>query len=187
MKRAITGFIYNCVACRELRGSVEQQQMSNLLSERFRQKPPFTNVGLDVFGPWEVSTRGTRGGRANSKRWAILFTCMSTRAVYMELIEAMSASSCVNALHRFFAIRGPAKQLESAHGTNFIGASKDLKVTSEGDATVENYLLTQGYTLVLNPHHASNMGGNWERMVGTTRRILSTLMAEVTAIINFRQ
>lgn len=98
-------------------------------------------VGLDVFGPWEVSTRRTRDGSANSKRWAILFTCMSTRAVHIELIESMSASSCVN------AIRGPAKQLRSDCGTNFIGASKDLKFAVEGDATVKNYLLTQGVYL----------------------------------------
>lgn len=154
-KRAITGFIYKCVTCRKLRGRVEQQQMSDLPSERLQQEPPFTYVGLDVFGPWEVCTRRTRGGSANSKRWAILFTCMSTRAVHIELIEALSASSCVNALRRFFAVRGPAKQLRSDRGTNFIGASKDLRFAAEGDATVGNYLLTQGCTWVFNPPHAS--------------------------------
>lgn len=129
--------------------------MSDLPSERLQQEPPFTYVGLDVFGPWEVCTRRTRGGSANSKRWAILFTCMSTRAVHIELIEALSASSCVNALRRFFAVRGPAKQLRSDRGTNFIGASKDLRFAAEGDATVGNYLLTQGCTWVFNPPHAS--------------------------------
>ncbi|KAI4904870.1 hypothetical protein NFI96_011571 [Prochilodus magdalenae] len=31
-------------------------------------EPPFTNVGLDVFGPWTAITRRTRGGQANNKR-----------------------------------------------------------------------------------------------------------------------
>lgn len=109
-KSAITNFIYKCVMCRKLRGKVDQQQMSDLPPERLQQEPPF---GLDVFGPWEVVTRRTRGGSSNSKRWAILFTCMSTRAIHVELIESMSTSSCINALRRFFSIRGPVKQLRS--------------------------------------------------------------------------
>ena len=32
--------------------------------------PPFTYVGLDVFGPWQVVARRTRGGHAMNKRWA---------------------------------------------------------------------------------------------------------------------
>lgn len=83
-------------------------------------------MGLDVFGPWNVVTRRTRGGAAQSKRWAILFTCMCTRAVHIELIESMDSPSCINALRRFFALRGPAKQLRSDRGTNFIGASVEL-------------------------------------------------------------
>ena len=203
-KRAISSLIYKCVVCRKLRGKLEQQQVADLPAERLQQKKTFTYVGLDVFGPWEVVTRRTRGGSANSKRWAILFTCMSTRAVHMEVIESMSASSSVNALRRFFSIRGPVKQLRSDHGTNFVGATTHLKLAANtGEDSVEAYLLSQKCTWVFNPPHASNMGGSWERMIGTARRILDsmllqagrskvthevlcTLMAEVTAIINSR-
>lgn len=203
-KRAITSLISECVICRKLRGKLEQQQMSDLPPERLQQEPPFSYVGLDVFGPWEVMTRRTRGGAANSKRWAILFTCMSTRAVHVEVIESMSASSCINALRRFFSIRGPAKQLRSDQGTNFVGAKALLKFDTDAEKdSVEAYLLSQRCTWVFNPPHASNMGGSWERMIGTARRILDsmllqagrstithevlcTLMAEVMAIINFR-
>ncbi|XP_028847241.1 uncharacterized protein LOC114796892 [Denticeps clupeoides] len=37
-------------------------------TERLLPMPPFTSVGLDVFGPWTVTTRRTRGGTADSKR-----------------------------------------------------------------------------------------------------------------------
>ncbi|KAK3706058.1 hypothetical protein QZH41_004150, partial [Actinostola sp. cb2023] len=33
-------------------------------------------VGLDVFGPWQICARRTRGGLARSKRWAVLFTSL---------------------------------------------------------------------------------------------------------------
>ena len=55
--------------------------------------PPFTDVGVDVFGPWEVTPRRTRGGHANNKRWAVMFLCICTRAVHIEVIEAMSSIS----------------------------------------------------------------------------------------------
>lgn len=118
-KRRISSEIQRCIKCRSLRGSMEVQQMAELPHERLQSDPPFSYVGLDVFGPWEVTARRTRGGQANSKRWAVLFTCMCTRAVHIEVIEEMSFSSFINALRRFFAIRGPAKQLRSDRGTNF--------------------------------------------------------------------
>lgn len=102
--------------------------MANLPAERLQVCPPFTYVGLDIFGPWSVIARRTRGGHSESNRLAIMFSCMSSRAVHVELIESMDMSSCINALRRFFAIRGPAKQLMSDRGTNFIGASKELNM-----------------------------------------------------------
>ena len=179
--------------------------MADLPPERLSLSPPFTYVGLDVFGPWEVVTRRTRGGAAQSKRWAILFTCMSTRAVHVEVIQSMDAASCINALRRFFALRGPAKQLRSDRGTNFVGASSELGMRPDDPSQTNTlrYLHDNGCTWEFNPPHASHMGGVWERMIGVTRRILDSmflqtkhthlthevlcaLMAEVSAIINAR-
>ncbi|KAL0148050.1 hypothetical protein M9458_056665, partial [Cirrhinus mrigala] len=156
--------------------------------------PPFTYVGVNIFGPWEVTARRTRGGQANSKR-----------AVHIEVIESMSSSSFINALGRFFAIRGPAKQLHSDRGTNFVGASRELKMdeSSVSSEDVQKYLKEQHCTWKFNPPHASHMGAHWEGMIGITRRILdcmllneksshltrkvlTTFMVEVTAVMNSR-
>ena len=79
--------------------------------------PPFSFVGLDIFGPWLVSARRKRGGMTNNKRWAVLFTCLTTRAIHIEVIESMDASCFINALRRFLALRGPAVQFRSDCGT----------------------------------------------------------------------
>lgn len=197
-KALINSVLHKCITCRKLRGKLEEQRMADLPPERLKTCPPFTYVGLDVFGPWCVTTRRTRGGQAESKRWAIMFCCMSSRAVHVEVIESMDTSSCINALRRFFALRGPAKQLRSDCGSNFIGACKELGM----DKKVQRYLSEQGCSWEFNPPHSSHMGGSWERMIGIARRILDsmflqlntrlthevlcTLMAEVTAIINAR-
>lgn len=205
VKRCIASFLFHCVTCRKLRGKTEHQQMADLPAERLQAAPPFTYVGVDIFGPWEVVSRRTRGGHANSKRWAALFCCMCTRAVHIEVVESMSASSFINALRRFFAIRGPAKQIHSDRGTNFIGACHELNMdaSSCSSVSVEKYLQKQQCKWVFNPPHSSHMGGVWERMIGIARRILdcmllqngpsrlthevlTTFMAEVTAVINSR-
>ncbi|XP_067245167.1 uncharacterized protein [Chanodichthys erythropterus] len=203
-KRRISSVIFQCLQCRRLRGKILTQKMSDLPPERLSMDPPFSYVGLDVFGPWMVTSRRTRGGQANSKRWAVLFTCMSTRAIHIEVIESMDSSSFINALRRFFAVRGPAKQLRSDCGTNFVGACKKLKMESvTEDRRVQEYLSDSGCSWVFNPPHSSHMGGSWERMIGVSRRILesmlqklgpsklshevlTTFMAEVTAIVNAR-
>ncbi|XP_077369860.1 uncharacterized protein LOC144014155 [Festucalex cinctus] len=204
-RRCINWALRKCITCNKLRGRTVKQKMADLPPDRLSSEPPFTYVGLDVFGPWSVVTRRTRGGQANSKRWAVLFTCMSTRAVHIELIEAMDTSSFINALRRFFALRGPAKQIRSDCGTNFTGACKELQmlVTNPEEPNVRKYLADEGCTWVFNPPHSSHMGGVWERMIGISRRILDsmlmqtglsrlshevllTLMAEIVAIINAR-
>lgn len=96
------------------------------------------------------------------------------------------------------------KLIRSDRGTNFVGACKELNISSNLDNTsVKKFLVDQGCIWQFNPPHASHMGGSWERMIGLARRILdamfqqlgssalthealSTLMAEVAAIINAR-
>ena len=61
--------------------------MADLPEDRLTPAPPFSYVGVDIFGPWSVEHRRTRGGSANQKRWALLFTCLVTRAIHIEVIE----------------------------------------------------------------------------------------------------
>ena len=85
----VTKVIGACVLCKKLRGPHLEQRMADLPLVRTEVCPPFTNVGFDVFGPWAVQTRKTRGGGVNAKRWGLVFTCLSSRAIHIEVIEAM--------------------------------------------------------------------------------------------------
>ncbi|XP_033759093.1 uncharacterized protein LOC117341342 [Pecten maximus] len=204
-KRLITSIISSCVTCRKLRRPLEHQKMSDLPKDRLVPGPPFTSVGVDAFGPWSVVTRKTRGGSANSKRWGMLFTCLTTRAIHVEVTEEMSSSSFINALRRFVAIRGNVKEIRSDCGTNFVGAVNELHIDSVnvGDGPTASYLNDSGIVWKFNAPHSSHMGGVWERMIGVVRRILDsmlmgaagksltheilvTFMAEVCAIVNSR-
>lgn len=202
-KRLVYLVIHNCIICKKLRGSFASQKMSDLPLERVEQVSPFSYVGVDVFGPWQIVSRRTRGGNAASKRWAVLFTCLTIRAVHIEVIEDMSSSAFINALRRFVSVRGKVKLYRSDRGTNFVGAVDSIGVEAINveDEITENYLQKSGSVWVFNSPHSSHMGGTWERMIGIARRILDsmlanvktlthdvlvTLMAEVSAMINSR-
>ena len=199
-KRLVSTLIKKCATYRRLRGTTVTQLMSDLPADRVTPCPPFRSVGLDVFGPWEISTKKTRGGSVNSKRWAVMFTCLYTRAVHIDILESMSTSSMINTLRRFFAFRGPAKIIRSDQGTNFVGAAAELKLVSERES-VKQLLQKRSCTWIFNPPKALRMGGIWERMIGVTKKILnsilssqknltheilSTVLCEATEIINSR-
>ena len=134
--------------------------MADLPSDRLTPGPPFSSIGVDTFGPWEVVTRKTRGGAANSKRWAILFTCLVTRAIHIEVVEELSSSGFINALRRFTSIRGPVKLIRSDRGTNFVGAADQLKldVINVEDQAVKSFLYNSGTTWIFNAPHSSQCG-----------------------------
>ena len=177
--------------------------MADLPVQRLTPAPPFTYVGLDVFGPWQIVIRRTRGGVACNKRWAVIFTYLTAREIHIDLIESLDTSSFINAQRRFLTLRGPVAQLLSDCRTNFVGARNELEAAmNEMDKKdIEAYLVREGCEWIFNPPHASHAGGIWERMIGIARRILdsmlselpskrlthevlSTLMAEITAIVN---
>ena len=202
---AVATVIRNCVVCKKLRGAPLEQRMADLPVDRTQVCAPFTSVGFDVFGPWTVCTRKTRGGAGNSKRWGLVFTCLSSRAIHIEVLESMDASAFICALRRFFALRGHATLLRCDRGTNFIGTKTELEeaLRNVDKDQVEKYVTEQGCSWEFNPPHASHFGGVWERQINTIRRVLDamfvelgatqlthellvTLMAEVVAIVNAR-
>ena len=67
-KRTVLSVIHKCVHCRKLRGQRQEQLMADLPLDRLTPGPPFSSVGVDTFGPWEVVTRKTRGGAALKSR-----------------------------------------------------------------------------------------------------------------------
>jgi hypothetical protein len=57
--------ISECVVCRRQRGKIAEQKMADLPLERIMTDiPPFTNVGVDYFGPIEI--KKARGNVKNT-------------------------------------------------------------------------------------------------------------------------
>ena len=172
---AVSSHIYKCVQCRRQRRPTEGQKMTDLPTERVEITPPFTYCGMDCFGPFIV-----REGRKDLKRYAIIFTCMSSRAVHIEELDDMTTDAFINALRCFMAIRGPVRQLRSDQGTNFVGArNEQASALKELDNDrIRSRLLENHCDFVMNVPYSSHCGGVWERQIGTTRSILNTVLGQ---------
>ena len=112
---AVSDAIYHCVTCRKLRSKTQEQKMADLPFDRVHPAPPFTYCGVDYFGPFIDKER-----RKELKRYGVIFTCFTSRAVHLEIANSLDTDSFINALRRFLALRGPIRQLRSDRGTNFL-------------------------------------------------------------------
>lgn len=54
-RQLIRELIKDCVLCKKLRGSAGSQLMADLPPARLEETPPFSVVGVDVFGPFHAT------------------------------------------------------------------------------------------------------------------------------------
>ena len=167
--------IHTCVTCRFLRGSTQTQKMADLPPDRLECIPPFTYCGVDLFGPFLI-----REKRSDVKRYGVIFTCLVSRGVHIEMAYSLSTDAFIQTLRKFLAIRGPIRLLRCDNGTNFVGANKELSKSINGvrSEVLRTFLLENNceFEFRMNPPSASHMGGAWERLIRVARSILSTLL-----------
>ena len=121
-KSFVRKIINDCLHCKRRRAKPNVPVMASFPKERLALcEPPFTNTGVDYFGPMNV-----KRGRVTEKRWGCLFTCLTTRAVHLELAGDLSTDSFIMALRRFRGRRGNPRTIRSDNGTNFVGANREL-------------------------------------------------------------
>ena len=119
---AVHRVLRDCLFCKRRGAKPGQQIMADLPPSMLqRGHPPFAHTGVDYFGPILIKQR-----RSEVKRYGCLFTCMTTRAVHLEVSVVLSTDSFINCLCRFIARRGRPTHVYSDNGTNFVGCRRTL-------------------------------------------------------------
>ncbi|XP_067950301.1 uncharacterized protein [Watersipora subatra] len=167
--------IRNCITCLKQRSKPLQQLMAPLPKERSEPSPPFTQIGIDTFGPFEVKDR-----RTVIKRWGVVFTCLYSRALHIELLEDLSADSFLQALRRFESICGSVATIYCDGGTNFLGGrnQQEKDLLTMRDNKLKQYLLAKKITYKVNSPTASHQGGVWERQIRSIRSIMNSMFGK---------
>lgn len=138
--------------------------------------PALNFTGLDYFGPVNVTI-----GRRHEKRWIALFTCLTTRAVHMEVAQDLSTDACLSCINNFCNLRGIPARIRSDCGTNFVGADRKIRRTDDfiDQTEVQRELGTRGIEWLMNCPANPEAGGVWERLVQSTKRVLAVTQNEV--------
>jgi hypothetical protein len=172
----IKSIVSKCVICRKYQVPIMHQKMADLPSDRVTPDvAPFKVVGIDYFGPFEIKQR-----RCTVKRYGVIFTCLKVRAVHLEIANSLDTDSCINAIRRFISRRGMPEVIRSDHGTNFVGAERELREELDkwNQTQLNNFMLQGNIDWKFNSPAASSFGGVWERLIRSVRKVLYSIMHE---------
>jgi hypothetical protein len=166
-RAAVRRALSTCFLCRRQKAPLLTQQMAPVLEEQVTlDDPPFTNTGVDLFGPFHV-----KYGRGTIKRYGCIFTCLAMRAVHLEVVHTLNTDSFLAAISRFIARRGIPARFFSDNGTNLKAADKELRdgIKRLNTERLQATMATMKIDWHFNPPHASHLGGLWERLIRSVR------------------
>ena len=195
-RQFVKKLIRNCFKCKKLDSRPFRAPPFAPLPEfRVTEAPPFSKAGVDFAGPLYIKTPNSDA----KKVYIALFTCCVSRAVHLELVEDLNASTFVNCLRRFSARRGTPSLIISDNAKTFKATAKLVeRLFKEKDT--RDFLCSKRITWKLNLERAAWYGGFFERLVGIVKRCLrkvlgnaklnldelSTVILEIECTLNSR-
>ncbi|XP_064638261.1 uncharacterized protein LOC135494279 [Lineus longissimus] len=142
------------------------QQMAPIPQFRFSQPTrAFGKCGMDFAGPF-LTKQGR--GKIRNTRYLAVFTCLQTRAVYLEPVYQMDTDSFLMAFARMTSRRSVPEEVLTDNGSNFVAGERELRElvnaidwTKVQQKTV-GYQNTRGVTWHFNPPGSPHFGGVFE-------------------------
>lgn len=204
-KNQVRNVIRHCVECIRQRPKIAHAQMADLPKTRITESPAFSHVGVDFFGPMLIKEKRDRN-RSFIKTYGCVFVCLACKAVHIELATDLSSEGFLAAFDRFIGRRGVPEHVYSDNGTNFVGASKELREiydlfeTPDFRKAIGTYAIAKRIEWHFNPPLSPHFGGIWEAAVKSfkhhLKRVLkdqkltyeqiNTLLIQIEAILNSR-
>ena len=108
----------------------------------------------------------------------IIFTCMTSRAIHLELVTDKTSDAFLMAFRRFACLRGYPNVCWSDRGTNFVGAQGYLnEITQNWDIPGVKSVLSDKFGCEFrwewNTPHASHQNGVVETLIKSVRQALN--------------
>ncbi len=194
-RQAVRSIQHHCTECQKWRGKSNIPKMADLPPSSLRLfQPVLYSTGMDCFGPFAIKI-----GHRNEKCWGITYKCLTTKAVYIDLLSQADTNSFLMSLRRFIARRGKPHQLLSYQGTNFKGGVRELKEAFNNiHPQLQTELAKQQINFQYNPPNSPHFGGFWEREIRSvksarytaidaktvTEEVLRTVLIEIEGILN---
>ena len=169
-----------CAECRRrFTMKIGHQMMAPLPKTRLQSSlRAFEKVGVDYGGPF-LTKQGR--GRTRAKRYLCLFTCLTTRAVHLEMAYSLDTDSFINTFTRMTSRRGTPTYVISDNGTNFVGAERELRELVEALDTDRITQETSKYHPIdwkFNPPCAPHFGGVFEALIKSAKKAIKAILGD---------
>lgn len=203
IKDELKKFSRTCIECVRQAQEVQEQLMGELPPERVRPGRPFESTGVDYAGPFAVKFVDKRNKITSTyKGWTVVFVCMKTRAVHLDLVMDLTSASFIACFTRFISRRGNCYKLFSDNGKSFVGAERPIANAYkewQRDGTVDA-IANKGTQWNFMAPAAPHQGGIYEAAVKSMKFHLKrvvrdkimdyeqfiTLLCEIEAVLNSR-
>ena len=174
LRKLVKFTIKNCINCTRYRTSVSKYIPGQLPSYRFDIDFPFTNTGIDYAGPITLRPFKCRG-KMSCIGFIVIFVCLVTKAVNLELAMSIDTESFFLAFKRFISRRGMIKLIVCDNGRNFLGAKNELNrlgllLDSQSfQSAIENHASDNHMQWKFIPAYSPSFGGLWESNVKSVK------------------
>ena len=178
LQRMVKSICFKCVTCKRKFQRLSRQIMSNLPLERLQPSPPFSNIGVDFFGPFTI--RGEVQKRVRGKCYGVIFARLTSRAVHVYVSKDYSTDSFLQVLRRFASIRSWPEKVFSDRGTQLVAASKELKeaIREINWGALQEYGVQHKLEWSFAPGDAPWMNGATEALVKSTKKALNAAVGD---------
>ena len=204
-RKAIHSVTCGCIVCRRTSARPQPQMLGQLPAERLTPGLVFEHVGVDYAGPVYIKYGFVRKPTI-VKAYICVFVSLSVKAVHLELVSDLTTEAFIAALRRFIARRGRLSTIWSDHGTNFVGAAREIKELVQileerrAQGTISEFCSAQNIEWKFIPERSPHFGGLWEaavksmkfhlkRVAASTRftfEEFTTILTQVEACLNSR-
>ena len=184
VRQAVRAVTHRCTVCRRWSAKPTAPLLGQLPIERLTPGTVFDKTGIDYAGPIYIKYGHVRKPVV-TKAYVCVFVSLTVKAVHLELASDLSSEAFIACLRRFVSRRGFPLLLWSDHGSNFIGANRELKEfvdfleTQKVQKSISEFCSARKIEWKFIPEHSPHFGGIWEAAVKSFKNHLRRVMGEV--------
>ena len=175
-RKAVKDSIKDCIVCKRFNARpFSRAPTPELPADRVNFCKPFAHTGIDYTGHFFCRDRS--GARV--KVYILIFTCLNSRAVHLELVDTMTTVDFVLAFTRFCNRFGLPKVVYSDNASTFLS----------GFSLITNFLCSNifvnkfipfGIKHKTTPIESPWFGATWERLIKTMKSCIYKTLGRKT-------
>ena len=163
-RTAVNKVLKNCYMCKRYNSRpLKYPNPPDLPKDRVNYVKPFNVTGIDFTGHFYVKL-----GSTVTKMYLLLMTCMTIRAVHIELVPDMSTRSFLLSFLHFCNIFSIPETVFSDNCNTFLNGLMLLNSTHL-DNEWNNFLLSNNIVHKTIPRYSAWVGSSWERCIRTVK------------------